>query len=131
VALDRDRVRHVLLNLGENAVHRARPGGVITIRAEMGPEELTVTMADDGAPIPCEARSRIFQGAYHANGSSPEDPVGTGLWLYLSLKIVEAHGGHLWMPEGAPRGARFRFVLPLARPEPNAGRRRRRVHRLP
>lgn len=115
VAMDYDRVRHVLLNLGDNAVHRAQPGGTIALRAEAGPEELTVSMTDDGVPIPPEARSRIFQGAYHTNGSSPQDPAGTGLWLYLSLKIIEAHGGQLWVPDSSARGTRFRFILPLAR----------------
>lgn len=114
VAMDCDRMRHVLLTLGENAIHRAVPGGTITFQADAGPEEMTVTVSDDGAPIPAEARSRILQGSYRANGASPDDPLGTGLWLYISLRIVEAHGGHLWMPESGARGARFRFILPIA-----------------
>ncbi len=123
--LDRERVRHVLLNLGENAIHRALPGGSITITGEADAQELTLTVADDGTPIPMEARARIFQGAYRANGASPDDPVGTGLWLYLCRKIVEAHGGHLWMPENDAQGTRFRFILPISPAAPgfDVGRR--------
>jgi signal transduction histidine kinase len=112
---DRDRVRHVLLNLLENAIHRAVPGGHILLRIEANLEELILTLSDDGQPIPADAQARIFQGPYRSNGSTPQDPVGTGLGLYISRKIIEAHGGHLWINENGERGAKFQFILPLDR----------------
>ncbi|HHX43699.1 MAG TPA: GAF domain-containing protein [Chloroflexi bacterium] len=126
VLLDGDRMRHALLNLGENAVHRAVPGGTIAISVDATAEEVTVTLADDGTPIPREAQARISQGPFRMNGASPDDPAGTGLWLYVSRRIIEAHGGHLWMPENGARGARFRFILPLTPPAAVAGSRRQR-----
>ena len=109
--LDRERIRHVLLNLLENALHRAVQGGHINVRVEASLEELTFTLTDDGAPVPPEDRARIFEGLYRANGARPEGPAGTGLGLYISQKIVEAHGGYLWMSENAEHN-KFQFILP-------------------
>lgn len=111
--LDRDRVRHVLLNLLENAIHRAAAKGRIALKAEANLEELTIALADDGAPVPAEERARAFQGLYLADESGPVGPGGTGLGLYISRKIIEAHGGHLWMPESEEGEVTFRFILPL------------------
>jgi signal transduction histidine kinase len=113
-SLDADRVRHVLLNLIENALQRARPGGQISLRVEANLEELIFTLSDNGAPLPPEAQERVFQGRFRTNGATPQDPGGTGLGLYISRKLVEAHGGHLWLAEHGEQGAEFQFILPIA-----------------
>ncbi len=113
--LDRDRIHDVLLNLFENALQRAVPGGHITLRVEANLEELSFTISDDGQPVPADVKARIFRGPYRPNGASPYDPSGTGLALYLSRKIVEAHGGHLWMPETEGPGAKVQFLIPIDR----------------
>jgi len=111
--LDPDRIRHVLLNLFENAIHRAVRGGHITAQVEVSLKELTLTLSDDGVPIPRDIRERIFQGTYCPNGTRPQDPAGTGFSLYLSRRIIEAHGGYLWMPENGSDRTSFRLFLPL------------------
>jgi signal transduction histidine kinase len=117
VALDHERINHALLYLLENALHRASPGGKVTVKIEASLEELALTLTDDGQPIPPEARERIFQGSYRTDGALPGDPAGTGLGLYLSRKIVEAHGGHLWLAEESERGNKLHCLLPLLPPE--------------
>jgi len=115
--LDQGRICRVLLNLLENAIHRANPGGHISIKVEASLEEITFALADDGQPIPDAARARIFQGLYRSDGAMPEDPVGTGLGIYISRRIVEAYGGHLWLAETTARGAKFQFIVPLSVPQ--------------
>lgn len=112
VTMDRERVRHVLMNLGENAIHRALPGGTIAIEADAGHDEVTITLADDGRPIPDETRAQASRASYGTIATLPDDAIGTGLWLHLSRRIIEAHGGHLWLPENDGRGARFCFIIP-------------------
>ena len=117
LALDQGHLSHVLLNLLENAIHRARQGGHISLRIEASLEELTFSLTDDGQPVPAAAQARIFQGLYRSDDAMPEDPVGTGLGLYISRKIVEAYGGHLWLAEAGERGTRFQFIVPLNVPQ--------------
>jgi len=115
--LDQGRVSRILLNLLENAIHRANPGGHISLKVEASLEEITFTLADDGQPIPDAARARIFQGIYRSDGAMPEDPVGTGLGIYISRRVIEAYGGHLWLAETTTRGAKFQFIVPLSVPQ--------------
>jgi signal transduction histidine kinase len=113
VPLDQERVRHVLLSLLDNAIQRAVTKGHIVLKVEMSLQELVFTLTDNGHPVPAEAQARVFRGLYRTNGSTPGDPSGTGLGLYISRKLIEVHGGHLWMPENGETGAKFQFILPL------------------
>ncbi|OGO05330.1 MAG: hypothetical protein A2Y73_06270 [Chloroflexi bacterium RBG_13_56_8] len=111
--LDQHLVRRALLNLIENAIYRSVRNGNILLRAEANLEELTITLADDGMPLPAETRAQVFGGSYRAHGERVQGPIDAGLGLYISRKLIEAHGGHLWMPEDESGQVRFRFILPL------------------
>ena len=111
--LDPLRIRHVLLYLFENAIHRAAPGGHLALKVEVSLQDLSLAFADDGRSVPAEARARIFQGIFRSNGAKPDDPMGTGLTLYISRRIIEAHGGDLWMPEDDKKHTRFQIIIPL------------------
>jgi len=118
LALDQGRLSHVLLNLLENAIHRARMGGRITLKVEASLEDLTFSLIDDGQAIPADVRERIFGGLYRLDDTVAEDPDDTGLSLYISRKIIEAYEGHLWLAESGTEagGARFQFIIPLTVP---------------
>jgi two-component system, OmpR family, sensor histidine kinase VicK len=71
-------------------------------------EELTIAVRDDGAGIDPTIMSRLF------TKFATRSAVGTGLGLYISKNIVEAHGGRIWAENNIDgRGATFRFTLPL------------------
>jgi K+-sensing histidine kinase KdpD len=108
--LDARLLRHALRNLLRNALDRAPAGGRITLQVEASLIDITVKLMDDGAPITALDRHRVLHGLYHANGASPAESVGTGVGLYVSRRLIEAQGGHLWAPE---EGAKFQFVVPL------------------
>ncbi|MBN1402474.1 MAG: GAF domain-containing protein [Anaerolineae bacterium] len=111
--LDPQCLRHVLLNLLQNAIHRSGPGGRITLALEASLTDATFTISDDGRRIPGEAQARIFHGLFRSDGATPDAPARTGLGLYVSRRLIEAHGGTLWMPEQDGPGAILHLMVPL------------------
>ena len=114
---DRLRFRQVVLNLLSNAVKFTPDGGRVQVRASMRDQDLVVTVTDTGPGVAAEDRRRIFdsfqQGTRHT-----EQVEGTGLGLTLSKRIVELHGGRIWV-EGEPgKGSTFGFALPAGSGEP-------------
>jgi signal transduction histidine kinase len=118
VDADRDRIAQVISNLLNNAIKftSKRMDGVIFVSAERkknsNQEEVIVSIKDTGEGINPEIQPRLFTKFATRSFS------GTGLGLYISKSIVEAHGGKMWAennPEG--NGATFTFTLPLSRKE--------------
>lgn len=105
---DADKVVQVLTNLLENA---AKYGGAEAIRVELGRDagEVSVTVRDRGPGIESAETARIFDRGY---GGSRDRPSGTGLGLWISRGLVEAHGGRLTVESAPGRGAAFTFTLP-------------------
>jgi signal transduction histidine kinase len=105
----------VLINLGANSVNYTEKGGV-TCRVSENAEEIKVEFIDTGIGIPAVDLPHMFQDFFRA-GNAP--PKGTGLGLSLSKRIVEAHGGRIWVESPVPEtgtGSRFVFTLPLKPP---------------
>lgn len=117
---DRLRVEQVLRNLLQNAVRYSLKGGVITISGEAAESKVIVRVQDEGVGIPVEEQERVFERFYQAEGAPAGHSGGAGLGLYLCRRIVEAHGGRIWLerPESGV-GSCFAFQLPLG-PTPAA-----------
>ena len=77
-------------------------------------DELEVTVRDTGIGIAPEDQARIFE-AFQQGGRGAKTEEGTGLGLTLSRKIVELHGGRMWVESEVGRGSTFAFTLPHAR----------------
>jgi signal transduction histidine kinase len=108
---DEDRITQVISNLLNNAVKftSKKRKGVISVSAERKKEEVIVSIKDTGEGINPEILPRLFTKFATRSFS------GTGLGLYISKSIVEAHGGKMWAennPDG--EGATFTFTLPLS-----------------
>lgn len=103
----------LLRNLIENAIKYAGPGikPCIRLEAEQQPGQVVVSLRDNGIGIAAEHRERIFE-IFQRLHTEAEYP-GTGIGLAICKKIVERHGGRIWV-EAAPDGAGsiFRFTLP-------------------
>jgi two-component system, OmpR family, sensor histidine kinase VicK len=107
---DRDRIAQVISNLLSNAIKfTARKNGVISVSADRKEKEVIVSIRDTGEGINAEIIPRLFTKFATRSFS------GTGLGLYISKNIVEAHGGKMWA-ENNPHeeGATFTFTLPLS-----------------
>ncbi len=118
VTADERRVRQVVFNLVSNAVKFTPAGGRVDISACADDGHVEIAVADAGPGIPAGDLERIFEEfEQSADGKRVE---GTGLGLPLSRKLVELHGGRLWVESEVGRGTTFRFTLPVRRTEPSS-----------
>jgi signal transduction histidine kinase/CheY-like chemotaxis protein len=113
---DRLRFRQVVLNLLSNAVKFTPDGGRVDVRAAIQGQDLVVTVADTGVGVAAEDRQRIFDS--FQQGARPSEAEGTGLGLTLSKRIVELHGGRIWVESEVGNGSTFGFALPAGSVEP-------------
>ena len=114
VEVDELRVRQVLLNLLTNAVKFTPAGGTVTVRAEGRGAEIELAVVDTGVGIAPQDRERIFE-SFQQGGHATTGQEGTGLGLTLSRRIVDLHGGRLWVDSDEGRGSAFRFSVPVHR----------------
>jgi signal transduction histidine kinase len=117
VLADDDRVRQVLLNLLTNASRHSPEGTTVTIGADVivdgGEPFVRVGVADQGIGISVEDRDRVFN-KFAMLPKPGWVKKGTGLGLYITRGIVEAHGGRLWVDSEAGKGSTFYFTLRAA-----------------
>ena len=111
------RIRQVLVNLVANAIKFTEAHRSIVVAAEMTEENLCVNVTDEGAGIPAEALSKLFEKFYQVADPVRRAASGTGLGLYLSRLIVEAHGGRIWVESELGKGSTFSFRIPSRGPE--------------
>ena len=109
---DEDRLRQVVHNLINNAFKFTPAGGKITLRAKEDGANLIVEVQDTGRGISEEEQQRLFQ-PYHRLVSDRERLSGLGLGLALSKKLVELHGGQIWVKSRKGKGSTFGFSVPL------------------
>jgi signal transduction histidine kinase len=109
---DERRITQVLMNLVGNAIKFTEAGSV-AIRAWVEDDGLRVSVADTGAGIAAEDQARIFQEFQQVDSSSTRKKGGTGLGLAITKRIVELHGGRIWVESTQGEGSTFFFELPL------------------
>jgi signal transduction histidine kinase len=76
--------------------------------------KVRISVADQGEGIPKEHRLAVFGKFFRRNSARAGSPSGTGLGLFISKGLVEAHGGRIWVEAGDTGGAVFTFTLPVA-----------------
>ncbi|MEX1177604.1 MAG: ATP-binding protein [Nitriliruptor sp.] len=108
--VDADKLEQVLVNLVENALGYSE--GRVEIRIEHDGEQLHVLVADEGPGVPDDQHRLIFQKFGRGRGVRR---AGTGLGLYITRGLVEAHGGRVGLDPDAEVGARFHVHLPAER----------------
>jgi signal transduction histidine kinase/CheY-like chemotaxis protein len=114
---DRLRFRQVVLNLLSNAVKFTPEGGRVDVRAFIRDQDLVVTVADTGPGVAAEDRQRIFD-SFQQGTRHNEQVEGTGLGLTLSKRIVELHGGRIWVESEPGQGSIFGIAVPAGSGEP-------------
>jgi PAS domain S-box-containing protein len=108
VYADADKIEQVLTNLVENAAKYASPSGM-RIEGSAEGTEVTVAVEDRGEGIPAADLPRVFTRFFRRDHGRPS---GSGLGLWISRGLVEAHGGRLTVTSIEGRGSIFRFTLP-------------------
>jgi PAS domain S-box-containing protein len=112
VLADTDRLDRILTNLLSNAQKYADPGTPIGIRVYRQGDEVVVAVSDQGRGIAPEDLPRLFQRFSRAKDE--HRATGTGLGLYITRVLVEAHGGHIHVNSQVESGSTFSFTLPVA-----------------
>ncbi|MDQ5842155.1 MAG: sensor histidine kinase [Thermoproteota archaeon] len=109
IKADRTRIAQVLMNLFDNAINSSQEGIIsVTTSIDRNANSITVSVKDPGSGINSDIISRLF--SKFATSSEK----GTGLGLYISRKIIDAHGGKIWAENNKDgKGATFAFTLPL------------------
>lgn len=105
-------VEKIFTNLISNAV-KYTSQGTISIDCGRAGDMIRVGIHDTGVGISKEDQEKIFMGFAQANGSINREHEGTGLGLAISKKIVEMHGGRIWLDSKPGKGSNFFFTLPL------------------
>jgi signal transduction histidine kinase len=108
---DERRIRQVIFNLLSNAVKFTPAGGSVDVRAAQVDGEVRVSVADTGPGLAAEDHKRIFEEFQQAEAGI-EQQEGTGLGLALSKRLVELHGGRIWVDSELGKGSTFVFTLP-------------------
>jgi signal transduction histidine kinase len=108
---DERRIRQVIFNLLSNAVKFTPAGGAVDVRATQVNGEVRVSVADTGPGIAAEDYERIFE-EFQQTGTGIAQREGTGLGLALSKRLVELHGGRIWVDSELGKGSTFVFTLP-------------------
>lgn len=108
IKADRDHMRDVVSNLVDNAIKFTPEGGKISVEAKEEKDHILVKVKDTGIGISNEDISKLFTKGFQVDHSNP----GMGLGLSICKKLVEAHGGKIWVESELGKGSTFCFTLP-------------------
>lgn len=107
---DKQEIKRVISNFLGNAIKHTPQNGQIKIFTEFKEEEVVISVEDTGPGIPEEDIPKLFKR--FSQGTKNKRSAGTGLGLYLSRQIVEAHGGKIWTESKINEGSKFKFGIP-------------------
>lgn len=123
VMADQQRIGQVLVNLVENAVKYSPEDTPITITAEACNGFVEICVTDQGYGISAEEREKVFAPFYRAQGKVEPKAKGAGLGLTICQRLVEVHGGRIWIGDQKKHGTMIVFTIPLANTKGERGAR--------
>ncbi len=106
---DRNEIRRVIINLLGNAIKYTQNNGIIQIKTEADGNDLRVSVKDNGEGIYKKDIPLLFKR--FSQGTKAKRSISTGLGLYLSKQIIDAHGGKIWLESDRGKGSEFFFLL--------------------
>jgi signal transduction histidine kinase len=109
---DTEKIRVVLQNLIENAIKYSVENDSVIISIEPRETEVTIAVKDTGIGIPKEQQPQIFEKFYRASNAKEKESIGSGLGLFTTKSIVEAHHGRIWFESDGKTGTTFYVALP-------------------
>ena len=112
LALGPDALRHVLVNLLDNAVKYGPPGQRVTVRVAPAGREVRIAVSDEGPGVPAAERERVWKP--FQRGQRTGAVAGSGIGLAIVRDIATRHGGRIWIEEREGGGATFVVSLPAA-----------------
>jgi len=114
VLADKLRLGQVISNLLSNACKYSPQGARVTIRAREEDAGVRIDVSDTGIGISAEDQERLFTKFFRADNSSTREVSGSGLGLYITKHLIEAHGGRIWASSQIGQGTTFSINWPKA-----------------
>ncbi len=114
VFADRTRFKQIFYNLLSNAVKFTPPRGRVRVSAELDYGEARFLVMDTGIGMPQEEHAAIFEEFHQVGRSTSGVKEGAGLGLSITKRLVELHGGRIWVESAPGEGSRFYFTMPAA-----------------
>ena len=112
VNADRVRLQRILHNLLDNAVKYSSSGNKIEVLVKKLNNEVLIGVKDRGIGIPSELQGKLFE-PFQRLEQQNNKATGTGLGLVVCRRLVEAHGGRMWVESQPGQGSTFQFTLPM------------------
>lgn len=111
--IDEEKVRLVVQNLLDNAIKYSFEGGKINVFLDNDGRDIEFKIQDFGVGIPSYQKNKIFTKFFRGENAVKANMTGSGLGLFLSKNIVEAHKGLMWFNSSEKEGTNFYFTLPI------------------
>jgi two-component system sensor histidine kinase KdpD len=112
VFVDAELIVLIIVHLIDNAVKYSRPGGPITVGAQVSEQGVIIRVTDQGSGISLDDQTHIFDKFYR--GSNGQHLKGTGMGLAIAREIIRAHGEEIWVTSNPGQGSEFCISLPIA-----------------
>lgn len=115
IEIDKEKIAICVQNLLTNAIIYNKPKGKVTVsvKYDKKKKEVLIKVKDNGMGIPATQQKRIFSKFYRASSAIKKETSGSGLGLYITKNIIEAHNGEIWFKSKEGKGSTFYFILPI------------------
>jgi signal transduction histidine kinase len=113
IMLDAEKIKLAVQNLIDNAVKYSSEGGKVTISLSNDDKNINFKIQDFGIGIPKSQQVKIFTKFFRGDNAEKVNTGGSGLGLFLTQNIIEAHGGKIWFNSESNKGTTFYFNLPI------------------
>lgn len=111
--VDVEKIRLAIQNFIDNAVRYTPAGGEIIISLKAEKKEIEFSIKDTGVGVPEDQKARVFSKFFRASNVVRMETEGSGLGLFITKNIIEAHGGKVWFESREGQGTTFYFTLPV------------------
>jgi PAS domain S-box-containing protein len=112
VLIDVEKIRLAVQNILDNAIRYTSLGGKVTVSIKHAKKEIEVSIKDSGVGIPKDQQERVFTKFFRAANVMRMETEGSGLGLFITKNIIEAHSGRIWFESEEGKGSTFWFTLP-------------------
>jgi PAS domain S-box-containing protein len=113
IMVDVEKIKLAIQNFIDNAIKYTLDGGRVEISFSSDENNVEVSVKDSGIGIPKEQQGRIFSKFFRGNNAIRMETDGSGLGLFISKNIIEAHGGKVWFESEDGKGTTFHFSFPV------------------
>jgi len=113
IILDAEKIKLVIQNFIENAIKYSPEKGKIIISLKNDEKHIELKVQDFGIGIPKSQQNKVFMEFFRGSNAVKQNTTGSGLGLFLSKNIIEAHGGKIWFESEENVGTNFYFSLPI------------------